>query len=145
MKPVRAAVELLSQISAWPQVRMRSVQILVGTYSCGSMSIVVCSGGLRIHDMRHASPQARAGLSEGTLVLAIGQDWPEVSSGLPGEEAVLPASLGSRHLWEHVCHHFSKPSLPLEDVKWPGSFSGSLIQCCAVLSLPPCISADYEP
>lgn len=88
------------------QVRMRDVQILVGTYSDGSMSIVVCSGGLRIHDTRNSRTQqpARTHHHDSTLVLAIGADWHDVSPGLPGEEAEAPAQR-AQGLWSQVQHH----------------------------------------
>lgn len=67
---------------------MKGVQITVGTYPCGSMSIVVCANGLRIHDKRQERPQpaqSRHHSHDTTQVLAIGPDWRDPSPGLDEE------------------------------------------------------------
>ena len=84
---------------------MRDMQITVGTYPCGSMSIVVCASGVRIHDTRQSRPDVVTSHRRGhdsSVFLAIGSDWHDASSNLVGEEDEPAHSHRPQHLWGQV-------------------------------------------
>ncbi|KAK9809768.1 hypothetical protein WJX73_004442 [Symbiochloris irregularis] len=80
------------------KVRMRDIQILVATHPCGSMSVVLSTQGVRIQDTRHAPDSSHSSSNTdaaGSLVLAIGRPWPELSLHLPAEPAASSQTLSS--------------------------------------------------